>query len=469
MIRSINPATNETLWEGQRAGKAEVDAAVNLASRTVPSWSRSSLSEREAVVRRFGELLEKNKDQIALTISQEMGKPLWESKSEVGAMIGKVETSIAAQKERCPEKIADSDQLRSCTRHKPLGVCAVFGPYNFPGHLPNGHIIPALLAGNTVVLKPSELTPLASEKIIDLWREAGLPEGVVNLVQGDAETGQLLAGHPLINALFFTGSWRTGKILAKQFGSHPDKLLALEMGGNNPLVLGEIKDVEAAAYALIQSAYLTSGQRCTCARRLIIQEKHQTVMDRLLEWIPKLKLGPYDSSPEPFMGPVVSDQAAEGILKAQSELIDRGATPLLSCTRTSSEIPLITPGLLDVTSVSDVPDQEVFGPLLQIIRVNDFDSSIQEANRTAFGLAASLLSESAKEYDRFFNSIRTGVINWNRPTTGASGSAPFGGVGHSGNYRPSAYYAADYCNYPVASLESATLTLPESFSPGIPK
>lgn len=467
MIRSINPATGETLWEGQPADQAQVDAAVNLAVQTVPSWSASSLSSREALVRRFGELLEKSKESIALAISREMGKPLWESLTEVGAMIGKIETSIKAQKERCPEKINESDQFRACTRHKPLGVCAVFGPYNFPGHLPNGHIVPALLAGNTIVLKPSELTPLVSEKINSLWHEASLPEGVINLVQGGAKTGKHLAEHPMINALFFTGSWKTGKLLAERFGSHPEKLLALEMGGNNPLVLGEIAQNDAAAYTIIQSAYLTSGQRCTCARRLIVQDKHQPVIDRLLEWLPNLKIGVYDSTPEPFMGPLVTLEAAEKVLQAQENLLDQGAKALLQSRQVEPGTPLLSPGLLDVTSVPSVPDEEIFGPLLQIVRVKNFDEALVEANRTAFGLAASLLSQSKAEYDQFYRTVRAGVMNWNRPTTGASGSAPFGGVGQSGNYRPSAYYAADYCNYPVASLESARLTLPESLSPGI--
>lgn len=469
MIRSINPATGEMLWEGLPASQAEVDAAVSLAAQAAPLWSGISFREREALVKHFGELLEKKREAIALTISQEMGKPLWESKTEVSAMIGKIETSIAAQKERCPEKTSESTRLRTCTRHKPLGICAVFGPYNFPGHLPNGHIVPALLAGNTIVLKPSEITPFVSEKIVDIWKEAGLPKGVLNLVQGDAETGQYLAHHPLINALFFTGSWQTGKILSELFGSRPDRLLALEMGGNNPLVLGDIEQVDAAAYTIIQSAYLTSGQRCTCARRLIVQEKHQPIIDRLLEWLPKLKIGAYDSTPEPFMGPLISQAAAEKVLNAQSNLLKQGAKALLKSSKINPDLPMLSPGLLDVTTASNVPDEEIFGPLLQLVYTDSFEASVQEANRTAYGLAASLLSESQEEYTHFYRSVRAGVINWNCPTTGASSLSPFGGVGQSGNYRPSAYYAADYCNYPVASLESTTLTLPESLSPGIPR
>lgn len=467
MIQSTDPTTGEVLWEGQSADQTAVDAAVVQSKKAFASWSKTSLEDREALLMSFADLVRENQERLALVISQEMGKPLWESKAEVGAMIGKVQASIQAQHERCADRSIPLEQFQASTRHKPLGVCAVFGPYNFPGHLPNGHIVPALLAGNTVVLKPSELTPFTSEVILEIWKEAGLPEGVISLIQGDSTTGQILSQHPDINALFFTGSWRTGKILASQFGHTPNKLLALEMGGNNPLVLGDINSIEAAVYAIIQSSYLTSGQRCTCARRLILQEHHQTIIDALLETIPTIKIGGYDLTPEPFMGPVVSNETADQLLRSQEALIMNGATPLKKMERISSDVPLLTPGLLDVTSVSNIPDEEIFGPLLQIHYVENFKEALTEANRTAYGLAASLLSDTPEHYDQFYREIRAGVINWNRPTTGAVSSAPFGGIGQSGNYRPSAFYAADYCNYPVASLESQILTLPETLTPGI--
>lgn len=467
MIQSINPTTGELLWEGQSAGQEDVNAAVAQSRKAFAAWRNTSIEEREALLLSYCELLKSNQDRLARTISEEMGKPLWESQTEVGAMIGKVKTSIKAQQERCGKKTEDFGDFQASTRHKPLGVCAVFGPYNFPGHLPNGHIVPALLAGNTVVLKPSELTPLISEVVVELWKEAGLPEGVITLLQGGAKTGQLLSRHPDLNALFFTGSWRTGKLLASQFGNTPDKLLALEMGGNNPLVLGEINDLEAAVYAIIQSAFLTSGQRCTCARRLILQEQHRPIVENLLERIPEIQIGSYDQTPQPFMGPVVSNDTASHLLKVQENLVQQGAVPLMLMKRKNADTPFLSPGILDITNMTNVPDEEIFGPLLQIHYVDNFEESLQEANRTAYGLAASLLSDDPEQYRQFYHEVRAGVINWNRPTTGASSSAPFGGIGQSGNYRPSAYYAADYCNYPVASLESQKLTLPQTLTPGI--
>lgn len=467
MIRSTNPVTQEILWEGTAAGQSSINAAFKRGKKAFDQWSCTSFSERENLVLRFKKNLEDDQDLLALTISRETGKPLWESKEEVKAMIGKISISISAQKTRCSDTISAMPEFHACTRYKPIGVCAVFGPFNFPAHLPNGHIIPALLAGNTIIFKPSELTPLVAEHILQLWEKADPPPGLINLVQGDAKTGSMIARHPKLNALFFTGSRKTGEILAKCFGNCPEKLLALEMGGNNPIVLGDIQDFKAAAYSIIQSAYLSSGQRCTCARRLIIEEKHQEVIEILKDWIPRLLIGSYTDRPEPFMGPVINNLAADHLLEKQNKLIEIGGNSLLAMKRIEPNVPFLSPGLIDMTSASNRLDEEIFGPLLQVIKVKNFEAALEEANHTDYGLSASLLSASENEYRLFFKTIQAGVINWNRQTTGALSSAPFGGVGKSGNFRPSAFYAADYCNYPVASIESETLTLPQTLTPGI--
>lgn len=354
-------------------------------------------------------------------------------------------------------------------RHRPHGVVAVFGPFNFPGHLPNGHIVPALLAGNTVVFKPSELTPLVAQKTVACWQAAGLPPGVINLIQGGRETGSSLAAHPAIDGLFFTGSPATGKALHRQFAGQPGKILALEMGGNNPLVVYGVSDLEAAAYHTIQSAFLSAGQRCTCARRLIVPEgaEGDRYIERLCQMMGTLRIGPYTDCPEPFMGPMINNQAAERLLDTQASLVAKGGKALVPMRRLKEGLPFLSPGLMEVTAVIERPDVEAFGPLLQLIRCEDFSAAIEEANRTAYGLSAGLFSDYAELFDTFYRQIRAGIVNWNRPLTGASSAAPFGGVGDSGNHRPSAYYAADYCAYPVASLEADQLTLPATLSPGI--
>jgi succinylglutamic semialdehyde dehydrogenase len=354
-------------------------------------------------------------------------------------------------------------------RHKPHGVVAVFGPYNFPGHLPNGHIVPALLAGNSVLFKPSELTPKVAELTVKCWIEAGLPAGVLNLLQGARETGIALAANPGIDGLFFTGSSRTGNHLHQQFAGRPDKILALEMGGNNPLVVDQVADLDAAVYTIIQSAFISAGQRCTCARRLLVPQGAwgDTLLARLVAVSSTIEVGAFDQQPAPFMGSVISLGAAKALMDAQEHLLANGAVALLEMTQPQAQAALLTPGILDVTAVADRPDEELFGPLLQVIRYADFEAAIAEANDTDYGLAAGLLSDSEARYQQFWLESRAGIVNWNKQLTGAASSAPFGGVGASGNHRASAYYAADYCAYPVASLETPSLVLPATLTPGV--
>ncbi|MFQ6022893.1 MAG: succinylglutamate-semialdehyde dehydrogenase [Acidiferrobacterales bacterium] len=466
---SENPATGDVIWRGRAASGSDIDDAVHAARNAFPDWASKSFDARMVLLDAFRGELEAQKAVLAECIAQETGKPLWESITEVGAMIGKIAISITAYRERTGERRGAAGGVRSVVVHKPHGVVAVFGPYNFPGHLPNGHIVPALLAGNTVVFKPSELTPLVAQKTLERWHAAGLPRGVINLLQGGRDTGIALAQHADIDGLLFTGSPVTGKALHRQFGDHPSKILALEMGGNNPLVVYRIGDVDAAAYNTIQSAYLSAGQRCTCARRLIVPqgEEGDGFIARLQQMMGKIRVGAYSDRPEPFMGPVVSNPAAEKLLKIQARLQATGGKPLVAMRRLKEDRPFLSPGLMDVTTVSERPDEEAFGPFLQLIRTTDFDAAIDEANRTAFGLSAGLFSDDADLFDRFYRHIRAGIVNWNRPLTGASSVAPFGGIGDSGNHRPSAYYAADYCAYPVARLEADRLSLPASPSPGI--
>jgi succinylglutamic semialdehyde dehydrogenase len=468
-FESLNPVTQQVIWSGQGASAAQVDAAVAAARQAFPAWASLSLEERIGVLETFAVSLKDHADELARCIGEETGKPLWESATEVTSMVNKVAISIQSYRERTGEKSGPLGDATAVLRHKPHGVVAVFGPYNFPGHLPNGHIVPALLAGNAVVFKPSELTPKVAELTVKCWIEAGLPAGVLNLLQGARETGIALAANAGIDGLFFTGSSRTGNSLHQQFAGRPDKILALEMGGNNPLIVDQVQDVEAALYTVIQSAFISAGQRCTCARRLLVPEGAwgDAFLTRLVEVSATIAVGAFDQQPAPFMGSVISLGAAQALLDAQEHLLATGAVALLEMTQPASQSALLTPGILDVSDVADRPDEELFGPLLQVIRYADFDAAIAEANATQYGLAAGLLSDSQARYQQFWLQSRAGIVNWNKQLTGAASSAPFGGVGASGNHRASAYYAADYCAYPVASLEAQSLTLPASLTPGI--
>lgn len=462
---SINPATGEPVWTGLAATPAEVHAAVGRARTAFRLWSRTTVPQREAVLRAFANTLNSRRAALAAAISHEVGKPKWEALTEVASMVGKIELSIAAHARRC----ADFTGGPAITRFRPHGVVAVFGPFNFPGHLPNGHIVPALLAGNTVVFKPSEHAPLVAELTAAAWRDSGLPAGVLEVVQGGREAGAALVDSPDVNGLFFTGSARTGLWLAEKFARTPEKILALELGGNNPLVVWHPGDHRAAALLTVQSAFLSAGQRCTCARRLIVPTgpSGDAFVAELVRFISTIRVGPFTDSPEPFMGPVISGAAATQVLSAQESLLARGATPLVKSRSLLAGTGLLSPGLIDVTAVRDRADEEIFGPLLQVIRVPDFDAALAEANATRYGLAAGLIADDPSLYARFRDEVRAGLINWNQQLTGASGAAPFGGVGQSGNHRPAGFFAADYCSYPVASIEVPELNMPATMPIGL--
>ncbi|ACC70966.1 succinylglutamate-semialdehyde dehydrogenase [Paraburkholderia phymatum] len=466
---SRNPGTGATVWEGNSASAEDVDRAVMSARRAFAMWSSVSLDERVAVVRRFAALINERKESIAEAIGRETGKPLWEARTEVASMSAKVDISVQSYNERTGERRTAMADGTAVLRHRPHGVVAVFGPYNFPGHLPNGHIVPALIAGNTVVFKPSELAPGVARATVQVWRDAGLPAGVLNLVQGEKDTGVALANHRQIDGLFFTGSSDTGTLLHKQFGGRPEIVLALEMGGNNPLVIAPVADLDAAVHHTIQSAFLSAGQRCTCARRIFVPNDAfgERFIARFVEVSSHIAVGEYNADPQPYMGAVISARAAARLVDAQARLLAEGAKPLLRMTQRDPKLGFVTPAVLDVTNVQNLPDEEHFGPLAQIVRYGSFDEAIAGANDTEFGLSAGLLADDEMLWTHFQRTIRAGIVNWNRPTNGASSAAPFGGTGRSGNNRPSAYYAADYCAYPMASVESAQLQMPASVSPGL--
>ncbi|PQO94327.1 succinylglutamate-semialdehyde dehydrogenase [Massilia phosphatilytica] len=468
LLATIDPSTGRQTWTSNESTAEDVDRAVKAARAAFEDWALTPLEQRIAICQRFRDLLKEHNEELAAIIAEDVGKPLWEARTEVTTMANKVDISVQSHAARTGETSATVADGNAVLRHRPHGVFAVFGPYNFPGHLPNGHIVPALIAGNTLVFKPSEYAPRTAVRTVQLWEQAGLPQGVLNLVNGGRATGVAL-GQADVDGILFTGSSQTGVALHKQFGGQPGKMLALEMGGNNPLVVWDVQNVDAAVHHAVMSAFISAGQRCTCARRLIVQDgpQGQAFIDRLVEVASKLAVGPSNAEPQPFMGPVVSAAVAKRLVQAQEMMEAQGGKVLLRMRQLDPNAGFVTAGIVDVTDATGIPDEEWFGPLLQVIRVADFDRAIAAANATEYGLAAALLSPSEDLWKRFAIKARAGVVNWNRPTTGAASSAPFGGVGKSGNHRPSAYYAADYCAYPVASIETSELDMPAKLSPGL--
>ncbi|MCJ7420669.1 succinylglutamate-semialdehyde dehydrogenase [Sphingomicrobium astaxanthinifaciens] len=452
-MKSFTPYSGEEIWSGEEGDPA---AAIAAAREAQPEWARQPLAYRTEALRRFANIVREREDDLARLIAMETGKPHWEAKTEVGAVIGKVDISVTAHNERTPSRKAEGAMnTKIAVRHKPHGVMAVLGPYNFPAHLPNGHIVPALLAGNAVVFKPSEKTPAVGEMLAQCFHDAGIDERLVACVQGGPEVGKALAASDDIDGLLFTGSAKAGRLIHRAFADKPQKILAIEAGGNNPLIAWDLPDLDAAAAIIVQSAFLSAGQRCTCARRLIVEDgKHERLLEKVLKLTDRIIVDEPFAKPAPFMGPVIDNDAADFIQAQYIALLAKGGKAIRQLKRLAEDKPLLGPAIVDVTGARDRLDEEIFGPVLQLIRVPDFDAAIAEANNTRFGLAASILTKHPEQYERFWAEGRAGVINWNKPTNGAPSTAPFGGIGISGNHRPSAFYAADYCAYPVTSVES---------------
>lgn len=300
-------------------------------------------------------------------------------------------------------------------------------------------------------------------------RKSRLVEVAAGWLAAGRETGQALSALEDLDGLLFTGSANTGYQLHRQLSGQPEKILALEMGGNNPLIIDEVADIDAAVHLTIQSAFVTAGQRCTCARRLLLKSGAQgdAFLARLVAVSQRLTPGNWDDEPQPFIGGLISEQAAQQVVTAWQQLEAMGGRTLLAPRLLQAGTSLLTPGIIEMTGVGGVPDEEVFGPLLRVWRYDTFDEAIRMANNTRFGLFCGLVSPEREKFDQLLLEARAGIVNWNKPLTGAASTAPFGGIGASGNHRPSAWYAADYCAWPMASLESDSLTLPATLNPGL--
>lgn len=465
----LSPSDDHPVWQGQWAALQQIEQAIEAAQQAFAAWSETMLEERISICNNFSHIVSERKKELATLIAIETGKPLWEARTEVSAVAAKVANSIDAILKRRWTTTEPSGDLLAVTRYRPHGVMVVLGPFNLPAHLPGAHIVPALLAGNTVVFKPSELAPATGQWLVKAWQQAGLPDGVLQLVHGAADVAIAAAQHPSTAGVLFTGSRRVGVSLHKLLAGQPEKVLALEMGGNNPLVVHGTDNMRDAALTTILSAFITSGQRCTCARRLIASGSatYERLVEQLQETIPKIVVGlPLDDT-QPFMGPLIHPQAADNMLEAQRESVAAGGELLIEMQRSSRSRALLTPGLIAAAQMTAIEDCEHFGPLLMVEPAEDLDDAIRLANQTRFGLSAGFIGDRVQDFHHFLHRVRAGVINWNRQTTGASGKLPFGGVGLSGNHQPSGYFAADYCSYPVASLESRILSDTGGSVPGL--
>lgn len=453
-ITSLEPATGLTLWQGE-----ESDVAAEVA-RVVGAWSQWAarpFSFRIEAMRRFGNLVRGKDGELADLIARETGKPLWDAKGEIAALLESVEQSITAYSSRTGQKRLDGAMgARQALRHKPHGVMAVITPHCTPALLPIAQIAPALIAGNGVLFKPSEKAPATGEYLTALLHEAGVPEDVLRCIVGAGAAGQALVDHDDVAGIVFTGSAHIGLAINRALAGRPDRIAALHLGGNNPMILWDMADTRTAVALIVQSAFLSTGQICTGGRRLILKESMaDAVIEMLRETAGRLLIDGPHADPAPFMGPVIDMEMADGLTESFLYLMSNGGRPITHMRRPKAGLPFVTPGIIDVTAMEQRIDIELFGPILQIVRVDDFEAAIAEANATRFGLSAALFGGSEEQYDRFWAASRAGLVNWNRPMTGSLPSFPSGGIGLSGNNRAGGAYAADYCAYPVASAETA--------------
>lgn len=468
-----NPARPEgILWTG-KPEIGHVQSAIDAARRALPAWSRLPRARRFSVLRRFQDICKAREADMADVLCDEIGKPLWEAKGEASILANKVDITLDDSEFGALRRVigyefeASQTKLGRCW-YRPHGVMAVVGPFNFPAHLPNGHIVPALAMGNTIVFKPSDKAPCTAQLLVEFFQEAlaqeNIPDdgnGVINLVHGAAETAVSLVTNRGVDGILFTGSWPVGRRILEANLDHPGKIVALELGGNNPIVVMPDADLRQAAIEIVRCAFNTTGQRCTSTRRVIV---HQAVEERLTRAIchaaSALTIGDPRSANPVFMGPIISREARDAVLSAQSVFEREGAEVLLRATELESPNAgwFLTPSVMRVERFTRNPvgdagcDTEVFGPLLRIARVRSLDEAIDQANATNYGLAASIFTQNERSIEFFLAGANAGCVNVNTGTAGASSRLPFGGVGHSGNHRPAGAFALDYCAYPVAGM-----------------
>lgn len=481
-VRSFNPARPaHTIWRGGPAVD-HIDLAISAARRAQREWGRASRAERFALLRAFAEVAKRREAALAELICDETGKAMWECKAEAALIHQKVEITLDEAPHGGLQRVTPFGFAMTPTRQarcdfRPHGVMAVIGPYNFPAHLPNGHIVPALAAGNTVVFKPSDKAPAVGQMLGEMLLEAGFPSGAVNVVQGGAATAKRLVAHEAIDGVLFTGSWTVGRAIMEANLDRPGRILALEMGGNNPVIVMPDADLRQAAIEVVRCAFNTTGQRCTSTRRLIV---HEAVLDRFLALV-RLGAGALaigDPRSAVFMGPIIRAEARDAVLAFQREAEAAGGEIVLraaamadpSGARADDAGFYITPGIVRVPRFSLSTDAtrdcgcdvEVFGPLLRVAAARDLDDALEQANATRFGLAASIFTRDAASVERFLREARAGCVNANTGTAGASSRLPFGGLGHSGNHRPAGSFSLDYCAFPVASMveESDAVAMP---------
>jgi succinylglutamic semialdehyde dehydrogenase len=467
-LESVSPSDpTDVVGRFPIADTTAVAAAVARARDAFPRWRDAGSNARAAVLERFARAMSERTQELALLIAREVGKARWDALAEALLVAPKIAVTLGDGM-KLVSPFAPAVGQRAT--YRPRGVLAVYGPFNFPAHLPNGHIAPALATGNTVVFKPSEVAPAVGAWMAERWRDADLPEGVLEVVQGGPDTGRALAQAD-VDGILFTGSYGTGRALALATLDAPQKILALELGGSNAIIVCADADLDLAVAEAALSIAATTGQRCTAARRIFVERPvRERFQEKLAAVLTGLRVGP-PLDEGVFMGPLAS-HAAHGRLERLRGLAAAAGGERILLVDVGRPPPYTGAGLVRFESTAQrhpYQREEIFGPEAALYPVDDVDEAIAAANDSDYGLAASVITRDRAKYERCIGRIRTGVLNWNKGTVGASGRLPFGGSGKSGNDRPAGVTATLYCTAPQAHLESEAGFDPGALPPGMPR
>ena len=438
-----------------------VGPVVESAQKGFKTWKEFSFEKRSEYLKRYKEIVISKKEDIARAISLEVGKPYWESLTEASALSAKVDVTLSESFKKIRHQSFDNilPSIRGEVYHRPIGPTLIIGPFNFPCHLANGQILSSLIAGNSIIFKPSEKTPYSAQILIDCFRESQFPEGVINLIQGGAETVNRLITEKSIKGVYFTGSKDAGKSILKYTYEDLSKLVALELGGKNTTIVHADAHLDFALSELLKSCFLTSGQRCTSTSIVAI---HRSIADRFIndfhDLTKKIIIDhPIEFEKEPFMGPLIDKKSVEGYLSFMKMAKREDAQEIMRGKVIEKKYSghYVSPSIHYMNKPNlegHFMKSEIFGPSTTFLPYDDIEEAIVMANVSDYGLAASVFTADDAIFSKCASQISAGLVNHNRSTIGASSKLPFGGVGDSGNYRPAAVSMVDSCVYPQSCL-----------------
>ena len=445
-FQTINPANEELLAEIAEAEVGDVDSAVNAATEAFKSWRLVPAPLRGELLFKIGDILKKQKEELSQLLTQDMGKVISEARGDVQEAID-MAYFMGGEGRRLLGYTAPVEMPNKfgMAVRDPAGVVGLITPWNFPIAVPSWKIFPALVAGNTVIWKPSPETPAISAAFVKVFEEAGLPAGVFNLILAPGvDVAKALVSHPGVRVLSFTGSTSTGRAIGET-AARLNKKVSLEMGGKNAIIVMDDANVELVTDATLWASFGTSGQRCTAASRLIVQKGIASrVKESLVERTKKLRLGD-GLDPKVEVGPVINKVALDRIHSFVQIGQKEGARPLIgaSVADVNGKGFFYSPTLFDgVQPGSTLEAEEIFGPVLSIIEVGSLEEAIEVNNRSQYGLSTSIFTQDVNRAITAMRDISSGLVYINHGTTGAEIQFPFGGVRGTGNGHREAGQAA---------------------------